>query len=236
MEYYILHTTTQSIQSIHSGALKPHLDAALHVIRYLKGNQQNGLFFPVNNGSQVSAYCDSDWAVCPSSGKSLTGFCIFLGSFLISWKIKNIQRSTDHQQKPNIEVWPLPSVNYSGFHTFSETCKSISSFPSIFTGNKAIQHIAANLVFHERMKHLEIDCHIVHNQITRGFIYTHHVPLRLQLANIFTKPLGTTNFYRLFFKMRLPMFFSSSSCGASEENKETSIRKHFHTQRSQEPS
>ncbi|KAG8647682.1 hypothetical protein MANES_09G097601v8 [Manihot esculenta] len=63
---------------------KPHLDATLHVIRYLKGNSRKGLFFPTNNSFQVSTYCDSNWAAYPSFRKSLTRFCIFLGSSLIS--------------------------------------------------------------------------------------------------------------------------------------------------------
>lgn len=66
--------------------------------------------------------------------------------------------------------------------------------------NKAPQHITTNLVFHERMKHLKIGCHVIRNQIGRGFISTHHIPSRSQLADMFTKPLDTTNFTAYFPK------------------------------------
>ena len=33
-------------------------------------------------------YSDADWGTCKSSARSLTGFCVFLGQSLVSWKTK----------------------------------------------------------------------------------------------------------------------------------------------------
>lgn len=56
------------------------MTAALHVLRYLKGTLDHGVF--LNNSSDFSllASCDSDWAACPASRRSVTGFCIHLGA------------------------------------------------------------------------------------------------------------------------------------------------------------
>jgi len=67
---------------------QPHYDAALHVLRDLKGTANRGLFYPKDNNLQVTAYCDGDWGNCRMSARSLTGYCVFLGPALVSWKTK----------------------------------------------------------------------------------------------------------------------------------------------------
>lgn len=67
---------------------QPHLAAAMKLVRFLKQAPGQGLFFPASNTFQLSAFCDADWATCPTTRRSITSFCIFLGSSLISWKSK----------------------------------------------------------------------------------------------------------------------------------------------------
>ncbi|KAL0349130.1 UNVERIFIED_CONTAM: Retrovirus-related Pol polyprotein from transposon RE1 [Sesamum angustifolium] len=62
-----------------------HMDAAFHLVRYLKGCQDKGLFIPASNSSVLTGYCDADWASCTDSRRSLTGYSVFLGNALISW-------------------------------------------------------------------------------------------------------------------------------------------------------
>ena len=76
---------------------KPHWDAAIRVLKYIKGSPGQGLLLPSENNLTLTAYCDSDWGGCQTTRRSVSGYCIFLGSSIISWKSKkqtNVSRSS----------------------------------------------------------------------------------------------------------------------------------------------
>jgi hypothetical protein len=65
-----------------------HLQAAMHILRYLKASPSLGLFYPAESNFKIQAFSDSDWATCPNTRRSVTGFCVFFGKALISWHSK----------------------------------------------------------------------------------------------------------------------------------------------------
>lgn len=60
----------------------------VYLFRYLKGTCSIGLFYSAKDSLSLHGFCDADWGSCVDTKKSTTGYYIFLGSSLVSWKTK----------------------------------------------------------------------------------------------------------------------------------------------------
>ncbi|XP_066395941.1 uncharacterized mitochondrial protein AtMg00810-like [Miscanthus floridulus] len=65
-----------------------HLTMLKRILRYVKGTAHLGIQLHAISSPTITAYSDADWVGCPDTRRSTSGFCVFLGSSLISWSSK----------------------------------------------------------------------------------------------------------------------------------------------------
>ena len=179
-----------------------HWDGALRVVRYLKGTLGQGILLHSDSDLSLTGWCDSDWAACPLTRRSLTGWLVFLGQSSISWKTK--KQHTVSRSSAEAEYWSMAAITcelkwLKGL-LLSLGLHHLKAIP-LFCDSQFALHIAQNPVFHERTKHIEVDCHFVRDAIRDGLIAPSYISTTDQLADVFTKALGTQRFDYLISKL-----------------------------------
>ncbi|XP_019055438.1 PREDICTED: uncharacterized protein LOC109115681 [Nelumbo nucifera] len=78
----------QIVSQFVSSPRQPHLSTVHWIRRYVRGTLLDWIFFSSSSPIHLIAYGDADWAGCPNTRRSTTGWCVFLGNSLISWKCR----------------------------------------------------------------------------------------------------------------------------------------------------
>ena len=66
-----------------------HMNAVMHILRYLKNAPRKGILFTKNVDHQsIKVYTDVDWAGAVDDRQSTSGYFTFVGGNLVTWKSK----------------------------------------------------------------------------------------------------------------------------------------------------
>lgn len=181
-----------------------HWESVKRLLRYLKGTQTFGLSLRKNSPLVLHAFSDADWAGNRDDSTSTTAYTVFLGTNPISWcsqKQKSVSRSSTEAEYRSVAntaselSWLVSLLGELGVQS------SIS--PTIYCDNLNTTYVCANPKMHSKMKHVRIDFHFVRDRVEEGSLRVTHVSSTDQLADLLIKPLSTTRFQSLRFKIRV---------------------------------
>nr|GEV39392.1 ribonuclease H-like domain-containing protein [Tanacetum cinerariifolium] len=173
---------------------EPHLSAPKRILRYVR---------------------DADWAGCPTTRRSTSGYCVFLGNNLFSWS---------SMRQPMLSRSSAEAEYRGVANDVDDTCwlrnllrelhTSLSSAMLVYYDNVSAVYLSCNPVQHQRTKHIEIDIHFVRDLVSAGQVCVLHVPSRYQFADIFTKGLPSALFeeFRSSLSVRCPPAPTAREC------------------------
>jgi len=143
-------------------------------------------FFPIASGLHIQGYSDADWAWCKDTRRSISGHCFFLGQSLISWRTKKEPIVSRSSSEAEYKAMTSSTCELQWlFYLLWDLHVQYVKLPILYCDDQSVMHIAANPVFHERTKHLEIDCHIVREKLQAYLFKLLPVTTHDQLAFLF---------------------------------------------------
>jgi hypothetical protein len=174
---------------------EPHLAALKRILRYLRGTPDLGLHIRRSTPVDLTAYSDADWAGCPDTRKSTSGYTVFLGDNLVSWSSKRqhtVSRSSAEAEYREVANAVAETTWLQQLLHELHTPPSHSTL--VYCDNVSVVYLSTNPVQHQRTKHVEIDLHFVRDCVAVGSVRVLHVPTTSQFGDIFTKGLPSTIF------------------------------------------
>ncbi|XP_039806489.1 uncharacterized mitochondrial protein AtMg00810-like [Panicum virgatum] len=146
-----------------------HLALVKRVLRYIQGTTDHGLHLLVSKSLDIVAYFDADWAGCPDTRCSTSGYCIYLGDALVSWSSK---------RQPTVLCSSTEAEYRAVANTVSECCwlqqllgelsVPVAKATLVYCDNISSVYMASNPVHHRRTKHIELDIHFVREKVAVG--------------------------------------------------------------------
>jgi hypothetical protein len=148
-----------------------HWAAVKRILRYVKGCIKVDLKIAKNSSLLVSAFSDADWAGCLEDRRSTGGYAVFLGANLVSWsahKQPTVSRSSTEAEY-NAAANATAEVMWIQI-LLKEIGIPCPSQARLWCDNLGAKYLASNPVFHERVKHIEIDYHFVRERVVKGLL------------------------------------------------------------------
>ncbi|CAA7015691.1 unnamed protein product [Microthlaspi erraticum] len=186
---------------------EPHFNALKRILRYIKGTITQGLHITPSNTTTLTAYTDADWAGCPNTRRSTSGYCLYLGDNLISWSSKRQQTVSRSSAKAEYRgVANAVAETVWVRNLLLEIHCPITTATLVYCDNVSAVYLSTNPIQHQRTKHVVIDIHFVREKVALGQVRVLHVPSSHQYADIFTKGLPSALFqdFRSSLRVREP--------------------------------
>ena len=181
-----------------------HLLAAKGILHYLAGSLEFSLEYgldtsvispPVHETAKGCILTDADWATDEHDRKSISGYCFYYLSSLVSWSA--VKQKTMVLSSTKSECYAMTHVIKEGLwlHLFLKlhNLPVPHPFPLLCKNQSTLALVQSESVS-SHSKHIDIQYHFIHEHVSNGTFSTTWIPTEDMTADIFTKPLPFPTF------------------------------------------
>ncbi len=179
-----------------------HWHAAIRVLKYVKGTRS--LCMTLGGNLSLLGSADSDFANCPETSRSISGYCFSLGQGMVSWSSKKQKHATD-------------STCYAEYIALHHAGKELvflrelleglghnhAGSTPLFCDNDSARLLTDDPSNHANVKHIRTKYHTTRDLVDDGYLHVVRIASTENAADIFTKPLGRDAFEYLRDKLGL---------------------------------
>ena len=209
-----------------SAPTRRHWKGIQHILRYLNGTTDMGLFYSNKSKEKLLGYADAGYLSDPHKARSQTGYVFNYNGTAISWRsVKQtmVATSSNHSEILAIHEASRECIWFrSMIHHIQESCglSSVKDKPTIlFEDNAAcIAQIKGGYIKGDRTKHISPKFFYTHELQKNGEIDVQQIRSSDNLADLFTKALPTSTFKKLIYKVGMRKVKDVDMRGSMTEN------------------
>lgn len=160
-----------------------HFQAIKQIIHYVKGTLWFGLVFTPSSSLEILTYSNADWARCPDTCRSISGYAIYFGDNLVSWSSGKQPTVSCFSCKLENRALALTVIEVKWLsHLLCDLHVFSVSSPILLCNNQSSIFLAINPISHKHSKDIDLDYNFVRELVASGELQICFVPTNLQVA------------------------------------------------------
>ena len=148
-----------------------HLRALKHTLNYVHSTCGQGILLNRSENLTLQAISNNDWGACIDTRRSVTGYILMLGNSPVAWRSKKQGTVSRLSSEAEFKAMAATAAEVVWIVRFLGDLGISNLKPvTLHCDNMSAIHITKNPVYHDRTKHIKIDCYFTREKVLEGLL------------------------------------------------------------------